>query len=90
MIMAGEAVFRYIVQNENAASRNPKLPDWEGLDVVVSSKITSRGAVEVAGFTAWLSGVQRDQAQILKQGRLFREERAAENKHKSAKEKSEE
>ena len=40
------------------------------------------GAAVAQGFNSWLSTVQRDDAQILKQGRLLREERQAEAKRK--------
>ena len=51
----------------------------------MSSLVTAGGQADVVN--EWLSGVQRDHAQILKQGRMLREERASENKTKKEKDK---
>ena len=79
-IAAAELGVRWIITIERAVERNPRAPDWDGLEHAVAGRITSSGAAEVAGFMTWLSGVQRDQAQVLKQGRMLREERIAESK----------
>ncbi len=47
---------------------------------MVTPALTLKGAIEVPVFNNWLSGVQKDRAVVLKQGRLLREERAAETK----------
>ena len=49
----------------------------------VVTTIRETGAVELPQFNAWLTGVQQDHAQIMKQGRLLREERAAEKKRQN-------
>ena len=77
-----ELVNRYLVMVESACDRNPKAPDWDGLEALVTPAISLRGAVEVPKFQNWLSSNQRDRAVILKQGRLLREERASEQKRK--------
>eukprot|EP00971_Amphidinium_carterae_P046513 916303-Amphidinium_carterae.1 len=77
---SGEYAARWMMLLESAASRNPKVPDMEGLELMVAGKFNTQGGIEAAGFTQWLTGVQRDQAQVMKQGRLLREERAAEQK----------
>lgn len=33
---------RYLVMFEAACDRNPKPPDWEGLDALVSTTVTAR------------------------------------------------
>ena len=88
-VMSAELVVRWLVLIENAVARNPKQPDWEGLEHVVASKVSSTGAAEVPGFMSWLTNVQKDQAQVMKQGRLLREERAAEGKRQKEKDKTE-
>ena len=65
---------------EMAVSRNAKAPDWEGLDFIFNDRISQSGAVQTQKFEAWLAGVQKDHAQVLKQQRLLREERATESK----------
>ena len=84
-MMTAELLCRWLVSIEAAVSRNPKQPDWEGLDHIVAGKLTAAGAIEVPQFTSWLTGVQRDQAQVMKQGRLLREERAADYKKRDTK-----
>jgi hypothetical protein len=84
-VVSGELACRYLVMIEAACDRNPKQPDWEGLDAFVSSALNAKGAVEVPQFTSWVSGVQKDKAVVLKQGRLLREERAAEAKRSKEK-----
>ena len=76
-LMLGELVVRGVVLIENVVARNPKQPDWEGLEHVVASKVGVTGAAEVPTFMTWLTNVQKDQAHVMKQGRLLREERAS-------------
>ena len=80
--ICAELTTRYLVTVEAACDRNPKMPDWEGLDLLVSNAFTHRGAVELPKFKDWASSVQKDKAVIMKQGRLLREERAAEAKRR--------
>ena len=79
-----ELTVRHVVRIEQAVARNAKMPDWEGLDEIISTRLAPSGAVEVPAFASWLSGLQRDKAQVLKQGRLLREERVAEGKRKGS------
>ena len=81
-LVAAEFAARQLVLLEAAVDRNPKSPDWEGLDIIVSARIGNRGKAEVVNFQQWLSTTQQATAQTLKQGRLLREERAAEAKRR--------
>ena len=45
--------------------------------------ISAKGSVELPLFTAWVSASQRDQALVMKQGRLLREERHSDNLRRS-------
>ena len=81
-ILGAELLVREIIKVETAVGRNPKCPDWEGLDFISGNRLTDTGAVEVRGFNQWLSTTQKDHAFILKQGRLLREERAVADKDK--------
>ena len=84
-VLAIELAVRYLVFVEAAVGRNPKQPDWDGLELIVAGALSTAGSVEVPRFQEWLSGVQRDQAQIMKQGRLLRELKAAAAKAKGKK-----
>ena len=80
--VCAEICARYLVMVEQACDKNPKAPDWDGLEVLVSPAMTQKGAVEVPVFQSWVSGVQKDRAIVLKQGRLLREERASDAKRR--------
>ena len=62
-LVCAEYLCRQIVLLETAVDKNPKNPDWEGLDVTVSARITARGKAEVVNFQEWLSKLQMAQAQ---------------------------
>eukprot|EP00974_Lingulodinium_polyedra_P073696 7135602-Lingulodinium_polyedra.AAC.1 len=85
--VCGEFAVRYLVMIESACDRNPKQPDWEGLEALACPVVGARGAIEVPKFTSWVSSVQKDRAVVLKQGRLLREERLAESKRRGGKDK---
>ena len=76
---------RRLLQIEAAVDRNPKVPDFEGLEMMLTSAVAPSGAVITDKFSEWLAGRQRDAAQSMKQGRLLREERAAEQKRRGGK-----
>jgi len=75
-----ELCCRYIYMVEQACDRNPRQPDWEGLEPLVSLAMSTKGTIETPEFWTWLAGVQASRAQVLKQGRLLREERKSEAK----------
>ena len=77
---AFELVFRRIVQIEAAVRRNPKVPDYSGLEVFLAANTDESGAATTVVFNQWVADRQKDQAQIAKQGRLLREEKEAEKK----------
>ena len=80
MLASTELLFRRLVQIEAAVRRNPKVPDFSGLDVLMSAATDESGAATTAVFTQWVADRQKDQATIAKQGRLLREEKEAERK----------
>lgn len=82
MLSGVDLLARRLIMIEMAVARNPKAPEWDGLDVVLSSRVSDSGAETAQNFESWVSGVQRDQAEIMKQGRLLREEGAAEDKRR--------
>ena len=53
----------------------------------MAAPMNARGALELPKLTWWGSGLQRGKAAVLKQGRLLREERAAEQKRRGNKDK---
>ena len=81
-IAALEVLARRIVQIEIAVRRSPKSPDFEGLDVMLERGEDDTGGMNLPDFFNWLSSKQKDEAMIMKQFRLFREEQAAASKGK--------
>ena len=69
-----------MVQLESAVRRNPKAPDFGGLDVMLEGHTDASGAAATQGFDQWVMEQQRAKAQIAKQGRLLREEAETEKK----------
>jgi hypothetical protein len=82
-----EQIMRHIIQHEMATSRDAKHPDYTGLGMLLNGTIGEKGAAHTTRFRSWIAGQQRDQAQILKQGRLLRDERASEAAKKIKKQK---
>jgi hypothetical protein len=77
MLASTEMGVRRLVQIEAAVKRNPKVPDYSGLDIFMNTNTDESGAATTAAFSQWVADRQRDQAQIAKQGRLLREEKEA-------------
>ena len=73
-----------MVMTETAVPRNPKTPDWDGLDAMMSQKISSMGAADVSKFAGWVSKIQSEHAQVMKQGRLLRGENEQQRKRRGA------
>ena len=69
-----EYLLRWWHQQEVAVRRSPAARTSLGLDNMMPSQIVGGGGLALNSFTHWFAGVQRDQAQVLKQQRLMREE----------------
>ena len=72
-----EHVVRRVHQLEAAVRKNPKAPDFDGLDHLLETAVDSSGAAVTPAIAAWLADKQKDEAFILKQQRLWGEERRA-------------
>lgn len=73
-LMAFEIIVGRVVQDETAVGRNPRHPDYGGLEVAMQAPIGQRGAATAAGFKSWITDRLREQANIYKQARLWNEE----------------
>lgn len=69
-----EYYVRSLVQLEAAVRRNPKVPDFSGLEAMMEAHFDLSGAATTDRFNQWVMEQQRTQAQISKQSRLLREE----------------
>ena len=73
-LVTSEFRIRRLIMIETAVERNARNPDYDGLEAMLSSSLAPSGAAVTEGFTQWLTNRQRDQAQIMKQGRMLRDE----------------
>ena len=69
-----ENVVCRLVQIERAVARNPKAPDFTGLDVITAVGIDDRGTAHADSFSDFITEKQKNEAFALKQTRLYAEE----------------
>ena len=70
----GEFTARWLVQLEIATERNPRNPDFSGLDLIMGGAVNAEGKAITAKFTQELTTKLKERANIYKQERLYREE----------------
>ncbi|CAK0882091.1 unnamed protein product, partial [Prorocentrum cordatum] len=77
-----EHLARWLYEAESAVRRNPKVPDFTNLDGIFAAPMAEDGRMQLPTFSKWVS-LRRDEAQIMKQGRLWSEGRGIDRaKHK--------
>ncbi|CAK0849661.1 unnamed protein product, partial [Prorocentrum cordatum] len=69
-----EALVRRVIQIEMAVQRNPRHPDFSGLEDAVGGPTGASGSAAVPRYTEFAVARQKDRANILKQMRLHKEE----------------
>ena len=79
-LMCLELLTRRVIQLEVAVSRSPTSPEFQGLDILMESPITTKGAASTKALDTWLTSRLKEQANIQKQARLYREEVAHRSK----------
>ena len=72
-----EFLIRRLLQIEAATRRNPRQPDFEGLDGILDTAMDEHGSAIVPKFIQWVGDQQRAEAQVLKAGRQWRDEQTA-------------
>ena len=80
-----EFAARRLAQIETAVKRNPKVPDYDGLDAMLETTIDSTGAAVAPAFGSWFAELRKTQAVVMKADRQFREEQTALQKDKNKK-----
>jgi hypothetical protein len=82
-LAGSELLVRRIFQIELAVERNPRTPDFEGLEALLETIAKPSGGLNVPSLSKWFSDHQQKEAFTLKQFRLAAEERKeAEKKNK--------
>ncbi|CAK0861861.1 unnamed protein product, partial [Prorocentrum cordatum] len=74
MLASAELIVRWLVQTEIVVERNPRHPDYSGLDIVISAPVNAAGRATTNKFNSWVTDKLKERAQIWKQERLYREE----------------
>jgi hypothetical protein len=69
-----EHICRRLLQIQRAVRRNARAPDFDGLESYMSHALDPSGGVLAPDFDRHVASIQKDEAMILKQGRLAREE----------------
>ena len=83
--VAAENIGRRLLQQQRAIRRNAKAADFEHLEAYMNHCSDTRGHIKSTRFDQHVSQVQRDEAYIMKNQRLTREELEAVAKRKPAK-----
>ncbi|CAK0806201.1 unnamed protein product [Prorocentrum cordatum] len=74
MMASAEQIVRWLIQTEIAVERNPRHPDYSGLDIVISAPVNAVGRASTSKFNSWVTDRLKERAAIWKQGRLYRRE----------------
>ena len=85
-VTCSENLGRRMVQIVEAVRRIPRQPDYDRLDCILDSSLDAIGGVVPPRSTQYISEVQRQEAQILKASRQWREETTTANKKKKGRE----
>jgi len=73
-LASGELLTRWLIQTEIAAERNPRHPDYSGLDIIISAPVAATGRAVTAKFNTFVTEKLKERSSIWKQERLYREE----------------
>ena len=80
---SAELIARRALQIQKAIKRNPRAPDFEGLDHYLIGALDSGGGAAALSFDKFVADKQRDEGQMMKQSRLLREEGENDAKRKN-------
>ena len=83
-LTSAEHLARRVLQIQKAVRRNPRSPDFENLTEYMRHAADATGTVSAPVFDRHVADRQRDEAQVMKQTRLAREENDADEKRKRA------
>ena len=60
-----------------AVKKNPKQPDFDGLDAILDTSLDASGVVIASKFMEWVGNQQKAKAVVMKADRQFAEEQEA-------------
>ena len=71
-----------MVQIKLAVKKNPKTPDYTGLECLLETAVDGSGAAVLPKLSKWTGETQQSEASVLKQMRLWSKEKVAAAKRK--------
>ena len=81
-LSSAELLVRRVVQIELAVKKNAKTPDYAGLECLLETAVDGSGAAVLPKLSKWIGETQQQEAFVLKQMRLWSEEKATASKRK--------
>ena len=87
-IAAAEFASRRVLMIQRAVRRNPRNPDFEGLETFMAHAFDTSGGVVTTQFDAEMAEMRKTQAVILKSESLLKEESEADSKRQNNKNKN--
>ena len=84
-LYCGEHITRRILQILAAVRRNPNAPDFEGLDAYMRHMADGTGQLRAPKFGQHIAALMKEEAVVLKQTRLAREEAVEDKTQKKPK-----
>ncbi|CAK0792870.1 unnamed protein product, partial [Prorocentrum cordatum] len=79
-LAGAELIAGRVVQMQRAIRRDPKHPNYVGLEDMLASALDETGGVVTSKFDEWVAQEQKTKAAIMKNTRIYAEERDAEAK----------
>ncbi|CAK0845014.1 unnamed protein product [Prorocentrum cordatum] len=76
-IAGAEYLVRRLKQLESATRKNPRAPDFEGLDLILDTGVDDTGGMVLPEFDGWVGDQARARAQTMKANRQWQEESVA-------------
>lgn len=75
LALAGfEMLARHVLRIHRAVKKSPKAPNFQGLEIMVASKLDTGGLALTGEFAKWTAEEQKSEAFTMKQQRLYAEE----------------
>jgi hypothetical protein len=69
-----ELLIRRLITDEVAVARNPRHPDYGGLELLMSTTVSQSGQALPKKFNEWFASRLKDRANVMRQTRLWNEE----------------
>jgi hypothetical protein len=81
-VASAEYVARRLLMIQRAVRRNPRAPDFDGLECFMANSLDIQGGIVTLEFEKHMAEIQKAEAQVMKQQRMARDEAHANDKHK--------